>query len=542
MKKFLQTFESVQNKILLALVPGISLSLIAMGIALYQLYTSNQGFKAFMAHDLVRMQTFEEMHAQGILGGQAIRNLMLDKADPLAQASLEKANAAFRHSLKTAMDSTTPGSDEAKTLTMIDAKWDALEGLRDMYVQIVGVQSDARERFVREETPLWRDIGTALIDLRAKEMDRLKQAQAGIDSRAKHALNISTALIMLAIIAGLGMAILVLRQVNKSLTSLRDSMGQMANGVGDLRTRLAVQSGDEVGQTSHAFNTFMEGLRGLVVRTKDHAQDVGAQVQAVSAEATQVTSGSREQSEAAAAVAAAVEQLSVSIASVASSAEDVRRLSEENIERAEDSDHRMEELSWEIERMHVAMKEIESTISRFMGQTAEINSLTDQVQNIADQTNLLALNAAIEAARAGEHGRGFAVVADEVRRLAEQSSTSARRIDAVTGQIETQSAEVNQAILSGTQAMEKGISTLNEVRRALENTKQAARNSGVGVNEIVTSVREQEAASHDIARHIERIAHMAEHNQQAVDRTMHTIRHIDGLMGEMNQGFSKFNT
>ena len=534
--------NSVQTKIFAALIPAFLLSLLAMGIALYQLYTTNGHLKNFMLNDLARTQVYEEMYTQGMQGGQTIRNLMLDSADSAAEGELQKANRAFRKALQQAQAMTVPDSAQGKALTLIDARWEALEGLRDMYVQIVGVQSDARERFVREEAPLWQDLGATLLKLRSDEMLKLQAAQAEIEAHSKSALRISAGLVVLSIVLGILLAMLVLRRINQSLASLRNSMEQMANGVGNLRTRLIVHDEDEVGQVSQAFNTFMEGLRNLVVQTRDNAQHVGIQVQTVSVEANQVTDGSRDQSEAAAAVAVAVQQLSVAIASVASTAEEVRRLSNESIERTEHNDARMEALYSEIERVHHAIEEIEATTRRFLEQTGEINDLTQQVQDIADQTNLLALNAAIEAARAGEHGRGFAVVADEVRRLAEQSSRSARRIDAVTGLIEAQSAEVTQAIQSGTGAIEAGMASLGDVRRSLSDTKQAARNSGSGVSQIVDLVKEQEAASQDIARHVERIAQMAEHNQQAVHRTMHTIQHIDMLVYKMNDGFSQFQT
>lgn len=343
MKKILNTNNSVQTKILAALIPGIALSMLAMGLALYQLYSANAQFKAFITRDLARMQTFEEMYAQGMQGGQSIRNLMLDPADSAAEANLAKANAAFRKALQQAMAMTEPETEQARALTLIDAKWEALEGLRDMYVQIVGVQVDARERFVREETPLWRDVGGALLKFKTEEFQRMQAAQAEIDARSRTALEISLALTLLA---GIVLALMVLRRVNQSLGSLRDSMGQMATGVGNLNTRLAVHGDDEVGQASQAFNTFMEGLRKLVVQTRDHAEDVGSQVQSVAAEAHQVTDGSRDQSEAAAAVAAAVQQLSVAIASVAGSAEEVRRLSADSIGHAEHSDAKMEELAW----------------------------------------------------------------------------------------------------------------------------------------------------------------------------------------------------
>jgi methyl-accepting chemotaxis protein len=235
-----------------------------------------------------------------------------------------------------------------------------------------------------------------------------------------------------------------------------------------------------------------------------------------------------------------VEEVTVSINSVAENTNAVRTLSEKSLQQTERGNRSVDEMVHEIHSIEGAVQQIALTANEFVESARTIANMTQQVKDIADQTNLLALNAAIEAARAGEQGRGFAVVADEVRKLAEKSAQSAVQIDKVTSKLDEKSARVEQAIASGVQSLATTHKHVEQMSVVLNEAGAAVKESNVGVGEIAVSVGEQGVASKEITRNIEQIAKMAEKNHAAIEQTAHDISELERMGVELQNAVARF--
>ena len=189
-----------------------------------------------------------------------------------------------------------------------------------------------------------------------------------------------------------------------------------------------------------------------------------------------------------------------------------------------------------------AVGEIAASVADYIGSTQTITRLTEEVRDIANQTNLLALNAAIEAARAGEQGRGFAVVADEVRKLAEKSASSADEINTVTQTINGKSSTLEGVVAEGVQALAASRASLDAVRSRLHEGREAVSSAHRGIDDITSSVAEQKTASQDIAGNIERIAQLAGDNDLGAQQAASASRQFEALSGELRQAVAHFKT
>ncbi|MFM2407323.1 MAG: hypothetical protein RL358_65 [Pseudomonadota bacterium] len=344
---------------------------------------------------------------------------------------------------------------------------------------------------------------------------------------------LSLQLVLYFVIGGLiGLVTGSSRELQKSMTAMQAD--------GDLSKRVRVRSADEIGKTAQAFNALVESFQSIVGQVESDADKVSHAAKALTQDTAQMAQASQAQSDAANTAAAAVERSSQTIAQVAEGVSQVASLSNESLERAHRGQHSLDEMMQEIAHVEAAVQEIASSVGAFVTNTKNINSMTQQVRDIAEQTNLLALNAAIEAARAGEQGRGFAVVADEVRKLAEKSAQSATQIDQVTHALGTQSGLVEKTVQRGMAALQSSQAHIAAVSTVLTEANVSVDGVNKGLAGIADAINKQRDSSREITVSVESIAVMATQSNAVVQHTEAEVKAMALLAQHLSQTVGRF--
>lgn len=337
-------------------------------------------------------------------------------------------------------------------------------------------------------------------------------------------------------IAALLLGMVTAALITRSITGPLERMRQAISGIEkdhDFTRRLRIDSNDEVGQTAHAFNDLVAALQQSLSQVVVGVSRVSGAAQSLSSSSTQVAQSSNAQSEAASSMAAAVEQMTVSIGQVSDSAREAVDISRKSGELSTAGGGIIQSASSEMSKIAESVRHTAQVIEQLGEHSSQISSIVQVIKEVADQTNLLALNAAIEAARAGEQGRGFAVVADEVRRLAERTTHATeeitRMIIAMQGSaqaaVSTMGTMVDQ-VGGGVELASQAGSSIVQIRDGADHV--------VGVvNEISSALAEQSRASNDIASQVEKVAQMTEQNRAAAAETASTAVSLQELADAM---------
>jgi len=330
------------------------------------------------------------------------------------------------------------------------------------------------------------------------------------------------------------------RFVTRPLAQMTGTLEELADGKGDLTRRLAVTHRDEIGRAAESFNQMLATIGELVKQVSGSAGSVAGAARGVSDSASSLAEGSHKQNQQSVVAAEAMEELTEKTFHIAASAEGVRHLSHESLARAEEGQQSLKHLMGEVDHVERAVGQMDETVSAFVASTASITNMTKEVREIAEQTNLLALNAAIEAARAGEQGRGFAVVADEVRKLAEKSAQSAGEIDAITTTLSKQSGDVRAALDSGREHLDSSRKAANDVVSVLESGNATVAMVCEGVDRIAEATEAQRNASAQVTQNIETIAAMARDNDAAIGHTVSAAQDMSQQANGLQEAVARF--
>ena len=343
---------------------------------------------------------------------------------------------------------------------------------------------------------------------------------------------------MTVMVFGLGFALA--RGITQPLGQSLRAVQSIA--AGDLTQPIPAGGKDEIGQLLAAMAEMQARMRELVGHIQLEAHQLADSAQVLNAVTTTVANATVSQSEAAAGMAASVEQLSVSIDHVGANARDAEAVAQQSGHQSRTGGEVIKTAAEEMRVIADAVNTSAGTIGELEGYSNEISTVVAVIKDIADQTNLLALNAAIEAARAGEQGRGFAVVADEVRKLAERTTQSTLLISATINKVQESARQAVAAMQAGVVRVNEGVQTAHHAGESINDIQTSAKHVVEVIQDIALTLNEQSASAQSIAKGVEKIAQMAEMNSTSVSQTVAAVQQMQDLASNLTHSVQRFRT
>jgi methyl-accepting chemotaxis protein len=363
-------------------------------------------------------------------------------------------------------------------------------------------------------------------------------AGAGLGGVVFAGASLSAGVIIFYAVLGLVVALLpgmiVSSSLGRPLETLRESISATRRD-GDLTRSVPVSSGSGVESVATAYNQLLETFHSITTRIVFNSSQVSRMADKLIREAGNTADGSKEQNDAAEAAAEAVAEMAGGMSEVAGNAEETAQIARQAKEHSTQGARIVEEASAEIERIARSVEQSAQVVATLGERSEAISGIARTIHEIADQTNLLALNAAIEAARAGEQGRGFAVVADEVRKLAERTSTATGEITAMISAIQSETQNAIQTIRAGSDQARSGAQLARQAAAALDEINRGAEETMHKVGLIAQAAQAQASRSSEIAELVTNIMALADRNSEGANLTLKEARQLDDLATNLEE-------
>lgn len=366
---------------------------------------------------------------------------------------------------------------------------------------------------------------------------------------------ISIIMFVISVIIGIILVLFVRRKISLPLISMVEVSQSISNG--DLsQNDIPVTSKDEIGKLAESNNLMKNNLRSLLGRIQENSEHLSAAAEELSASTEEVTASTTEvasrahetlnasssAAQSASESAIAMEETATGVHRIAESTQSLNESSGETYQTAIAGGKIIEQASNQMNMINRSSNMVNELVQKLSKQTGEIENITNVITAITEQTNLLALNAAIEAARAGEHGKGFAVVADEVRKLAEESKTSANQIVDLIHEIKVDMAEVEKAAAESLTSVSDGVKVIGQAGTSFDGIVSAVEKMNIQIEEISATSEEISASAEQVSASVSDIAAGAtnantsiESIAASIEEQTATMEQVSGVAVELSQ-------
>ncbi|MCX9157496.1 methyl-accepting chemotaxis protein [Niveibacterium sp. 24ML] len=467
-----------------------------------------------------------------VLNNDATKMAEVDRQLAARRAALDASLSRLREQLMGEQERRLLDASSVALKAYLAKMDEALQFNRDQ------VMVEARDTLF-DAAPLAENVSLAL----AKHLDHVQQRAAAESLHAAASFrNVVLLGALLTLLGAIAMAFYgrrIYADTAQPLASLRNVVVRV-EAEHDFLLQAPAQGHAEVADTVSAFNRLLLTLRGHLGAIRDGIGELTGVSAEMRATAAGIAERSASQSDGVSEMAAAMEQVTVSINHVADRSADARAIALESGRLAEEGEQVIATTVARINEIAATVASAAERLAELEQHSQAIGQVVAVIREVADQTNLLALNAAIEAARAGEQGRGFAVVADEVRKLAERTSKSTRHITEIISQIASSAGKASDGMRAAVLGVDRGVAEAGEASHAIRLIGDGARKAFEQVTEISDAIRQQGEATQGIARAVETMARLAEENAATASVAREAASHLEQLAARLGRGVESY--
>lgn len=536
----------MQEKLALGFGVVLFLMLVMTAISFFEVARVKSNLEDIVDDRYPKIVLSNEVIKRTLDNGRLVRNAILVRDRAAAEKAIEqieanrKANSVSLEKMEKLI-STPKGRELFAALTAARSK--VADNYERMYAQIRAENHSESTAFLLKE---FAPANNAYI----KALEEMADFQSGLMDKSRSAAletfvemrNVMVASVVIALLLGGFVALTLSRSLAKQLEQSVRQSEKIAKGDfssnGDV-SQYSLRT--EIGRLMHAQDAMRTGLIQVLEDVRSNANQVNDSARELSSVSEQVAVSVQRQADSTSSASATLEELSVSIDQVSDNAKDASArasqagtLAQEGAALVHDSVQRINGVSESAQQTYQEMDQLKQDV-------VAIGNIVNVIRDVADQTNLLALNAAIEAARAGEQGRGFAVVADEVRKLAERTTSSAQEITGMIHSVQNGAERVVESMTKNQESVVRVTESAGRTNTSIQSVQLSAEDVLSSIANINMALGEQRIASQELAKTMETVAQMAEENSATAEELSTTSQVLTNLSGDLRQVVGRFH-